>query len=92
MLTLCRWLLRARDLSGSDHLPFTQEFLGEMLGVRRTSVTTVARTLQEAGMIKYMRGKIEILDVEGLREGACECYETVKEQHRQLLGELPGSP
>ena len=85
---LCRWLLRARDLSGSDHLPFTQEFLAEMLGVRRTSVTTVARTLQEAGMVKYTRGKIEILDVEGLREGACECYEKVKEQYRQLL---PGS-
>ena len=50
---LCRWLLRARDLSGSNQLPFTQEFLAEMLGVRRTSVTTVARTLQEAGMIKY---------------------------------------
>jgi CRP-like cAMP-binding protein len=82
---LCRWLLRARDLSGSDLLPFTQEFLAEMLGVRRTSVTTVARTLQEAGMVKYSRGKIEILDVEGLREASCECYETVKEQYRQLL-------
>ena len=83
---LCRWMLRARDLSGSDLLPFTQEFLAEMLGVRRTSVTAVARTLQEAGMIKYTRGKIEILDVEGLREGACECHETVNEQYRQLLG------
>ncbi|MFB6458674.1 Crp/Fnr family transcriptional regulator [Bradyrhizobium tunisiense] len=89
---LCRWLLRARDLSGNDHLPFTQEFLAEMLGVRRTSVTTVARTLQEAGMIKYARGKIEVIDVEGLREGACECYETVKDQHRNLLGELPSTP
>ncbi|WP_247504612.1 Crp/Fnr family transcriptional regulator [Bradyrhizobium sp. 1] len=88
---LCRWMLRARDLSGSDQLPFTQEFLAEMLGVRRTSVTTVARTLQEAGLIKYTRGKIEIRDVEGLREGACECYETVKEQHRHLLGELPST-
>lgn len=88
---LCRWLLRARDLSGNDHLPFTQEFLAEMLGVRRTSVTTVARTLQEAGMIKYTRGKIDIVDVEGLREGACECYETIREQHRHLLGELPGT-
>lgn len=82
---LCRWLLRARDLSGSDQLPFTQEFLAEMLGVRRTSVTTVARTLQEAGMIKYTRGKIEIRDVEGLHEGACECYETIREQYQQLL-------
>jgi CRP-like cAMP-binding protein len=83
---LCRWLLHARDLSGSDQLPFTQEFLAEMLGVRRTSVTAVARTLQEAGMIKYTRGKIEILDVEGLRESACECHETINEQYRQLLG------
>lgn len=82
---LCRWLLRARDLSGSDHLPFTQEFLAEMLGVQRTSVTTVARTLQEAGMVKYTRGKIEILDIDGLRESACECYETIKAQYRQLL-------
>jgi CRP-like cAMP-binding protein len=82
---LCRWLLRARDLSGSDHLPFTQEFLAEMLGVRRTSVTTVARTLQEAGMVRYTRGNIEILDVEGLRETSCECYETVQEQYSLLL-------
>jgi CRP-like cAMP-binding protein len=89
---LCRWLLRARDLSESDRLPFTQEYLAEMLGVRRTSVTTVARTLQEAGIVKYTRGKIEIIDVEGLREGACECYETVKEQYRQLLGPLPSLP
>jgi CRP-like cAMP-binding protein len=89
---LCRWLLRARDLSGSDHLPFTQEFSAEMLGVQRTSVTTVARTLQEAGMIKYTRGKIEVLDVEGLREGARECYETIKEQYRQLLGPQPSMP
>jgi CRP-like cAMP-binding protein len=83
---LCRWLLRARDLAGSDHLPFTQEFLAEMLGVRRPSVTTVARTLQEAGIIKYRRGKIEIIDVESLRECSCECYETVKGHYQQLLG------
>ena len=89
---LCRWLLRARDLSGSDLLPFTQEFLAEMLGVRRTSVTAVARILHEAGMIKYSRGKIEVLDVEGLRDTACECYETIKEQYAQLLGPFPRSP
>jgi CRP-like cAMP-binding protein len=82
---LCRWLLRARDLSGSNELPFTQEFLGEMLGVRRTSVTTVAKTLQASGMINYTRGRIEILDVEGLKDSACECFETVKQQYRQLL-------
>jgi CRP-like cAMP-binding protein len=83
---LCRWMLRARDLSGSDDLPFTQEFLAEMLGVRRTSVTAVAHTLQVANIIKYKRGKIQILDLEGLRESACECYETVKDQYRQLFG------
>lgn len=82
---LCRWLLRARDLSGSDKLPFTQEFLADMLGVRRTSVTSVARTLQDAAIIKYSRGKIEVLDVEGLQEAACECYQTVREQYEQLL-------
>jgi CRP-like cAMP-binding protein len=83
---LCRWMLRARELSGSDDLPFTQEFLAEMLGVRRTSVTTVAHTLQGANIIKYARGKIRILDVDGLKEAACECYETVKLQYRQLIG------
>ena len=57
-----------------------------MLGVRRTSVTTVALKLQEAGMIKYTRGRIEILDIEGLRDTACECYETVKGQYAELLG------
>lgn len=82
---LCRWLLRARDLSGSDDLPFTQEFLGQMLGVRRTSVTTVAYALQGAGIVEYSRGKIHIVDVERLKESACECYETVKEQHRALV-------
>jgi CRP-like cAMP-binding protein len=82
---LCRWLLRARDLSGSDTLNFTQEFLAEMLGVRRTSVTVDAHTLQNAGFINYSRGKIQIVNVEGLRESACECYETVRSQYASLL-------
>jgi len=83
---LCRWLLRARDLSDTDTLNFTQEYLAEMLGVKRTSVTLVAHTLQAAGLIKYSRGKIQILDMEALQEGACECYETVKRQYGRLLG------
>jgi len=83
---LSRWLLRARDLSGSDMLPFTQEYLAEMLGVRRTSVTVVAHTLQAAGLIKYSRGRIQILNTEGLQDSACECYETVKGQYARLLG------
>lgn len=81
---LCRWLLRARDLSGSENVPFTQEFLAQLLGVRRSTVTTVALTLQAAGLIAYSRGKIQIADVEGLRELTCECYEAVNEQYRVL--------
>ena len=83
---LSRWLLRARDLSGSDTLPFTQEYLAEMLGVRRTSVTVVAHTLQAAGLIKYSRGRIQILNTEGLQDSACECYGTVKAQYARLIG------
>jgi CRP-like cAMP-binding protein len=83
---LCRWLLRARDLSGSDTLLFTQEFIAEFLGVRRTSVTLAAHSLQEAGIIKYARGKIQILNLEALRESACECYEAVNHHYALLLG------
>jgi CRP-like cAMP-binding protein len=83
---LCRWLLRARDLAGSDTLNFTQEYLAEMLGVQRSSVTVVAHTLQAAGLIKYSRGKIQIVDADALHDGACECYETVKRHYARLLG------
>jgi hypothetical protein len=57
-----------------------------MLGVRRTSVTVVAHTLQAAGIIKYARGKIQIVNAEALQESACECYETVNHHYAQLLG------
>jgi CRP-like cAMP-binding protein len=83
---LCRWLLRARDLAGTDTLNFTQEYLAEMLGVRRTTVTVEAHGLQAAGLIKYARGKIQIVDAEALHDGACECYETVKRHYARLLG------
>jgi CRP-like cAMP-binding protein len=82
---LCRWLLRARDLSQLDTLVFTQEYLAEMLGVRRTSVTVVAHTLQAAGLIKYSRGKIQILDPAGLQKSTCECYRTVKLHYERLI-------
>lgn len=88
---LGRWMLRARDLSGSDVLPFTQEFLAEMLGVRRTSLSLVAHTLQQAGVITYSRGKIQIIDVEALRDCACECYATVQTHYDALLGHLRNS-
>jgi CRP-like cAMP-binding protein len=81
---MCRWLLRMRDLSGDD-LKLTQEFLAQMLGVRRTSVSVVAGTLQQAGFIRYRRGNIRLLDIDQLRDGACECYETVKGHYDRML-------
>jgi hypothetical protein len=82
---LARWLLRAADLHGGDQLNLTQEYLAEMLAVRRTSVTVIARTLQQAGMIKYSRGHIQLTDVPALQETACECYETVKLNYDAML-------
>jgi CRP-like cAMP-binding protein len=82
---MCRWLLRMRDLTQSDDLKLTQEFLAQMLGVRRTSVSLVAGTLQRAGLIEYRRGNIHLADVEQLRQCACECYETVKGHYARML-------
>jgi CRP-like cAMP-binding protein len=82
---LARWLLRCRDLTDSDDLPLTQEFLAQMLAVRRTSVSLVAHTFQQAGFVRYSRGHIRILNVEGLRESACECYETIRNHAERLL-------
>ena len=78
--------MRTRDLTGSDNWELTQEFLAQMLGVRRTSVSLVANTLQDAGLIRYRRGHIEITNLEGLQETACECYETVKAHSDRLIG------
>jgi CRP-like cAMP-binding protein len=86
---LARWLLRSRDLSASDTLALTQEFLADMLGVQRSSVSPVAVTLQRAGLIRYSRGHIEILDLEGLRNASCECYGTVKAHYDRLLNHHP---
>jgi CRP-like cAMP-binding protein len=82
---MCRWLLRMRDLTQSHHLTLTQEFLAQMLGVRRTSVTLTAGALQKAGIIEYSRGNIHILDVAQLEQGTCECYRTVKRHYERLL-------
>ena len=81
---MCRWLLRMRDLAGSDELALTQEFLSQMLGVRRTSASLIAATLQRGGLIRYRRGRINLADINGLREGACECYERVKAHYDRL--------
>ncbi|MBB5061608.1 CRP-like cAMP-binding protein [Granulicella aggregans] len=71
---LARWLLMAQDLTNSSILEFTQEFLGMMLGSRRTTVTVIAGALQRGGMIEYSRGKMRILDRERLEAAACVCY------------------
>jgi CRP-like cAMP-binding protein len=76
----CRWLLISEDVLGSEHVPLTQEFLSHMLGVRRTSVSLVAHTLQKAGVIQYSRGKIKILDRKALEDCTCECYSVIREK------------
>jgi CRP-like cAMP-binding protein len=86
---LARWLLRSRDLTGADTMDLTQEFLAEMLGVRRSSVSPVAQALQREGLVHYSRGRIKILDVEGLRRRSCECYGTVKAHYDRLLNNHP---
>ena len=82
---MCRWLLRMRDLAAAADLMLTQEFLAQMLGVRRPSVSLVANTLQKAGLIKYRRGNIRLLDIAGLNDGSCECYGTVKAHYDRML-------
>ena len=84
---ICRWLLQSADKIGSEFVPFTQEFLAQMLGTRRTTVTLLAQLLQESGIIKYSRGKIQILDRKKLEEGACECYRVLRyDKLRQKVG------
>ena len=75
---LSRWLLQARDRVNENTIRLTHEFLSQMLGVSRPTVTVVAHTLQKAGLIRYHRGQIEILDRPGLEARACECYEIVR--------------
>jgi Mn-dependent DtxR family transcriptional regulator len=74
------------DIAGTDDLMLTQEFLAQMLGVRRTTVSVVASPLQKAGLIRYRRGHIRLLDIPGLKKEACECYGTVRAHYENLLG------
>ena len=82
---LSRWLLQTSDIIGGDVVPLTQEFLSQMLGVRRTTVTGIARTLQSSGLIRYTRGRIEIRDREKLTRSACECYVALRDHPAQIL-------
>jgi CRP-like cAMP-binding protein len=82
---LCRWILMSHDRVGSDQIQLTQDFLAQMLGVRRASVSIVAATLQKAGFIRYRRGLIDVLDRRGLEESSCECYAVVRTEYERLL-------
>jgi CRP-like cAMP-binding protein len=83
----CRWLLSCHDRIDSNTVSLTQEFLADMLGVQRTTVTVVARALQAAGLIRYRRGVVDILDRAGLEAIACECYGAVRRNYERLLPE-----
>ncbi len=87
---LSRWLLQARDRLESNTVKLTHEFLSQMLGVRRTTVTVVANVLQQAGLIRYHRGQIEIVDRIGLEARACECYAAIRRQIDEVTP-VPGS-
>ena len=82
---LSRWLLRACDLCGAETLPLTQESLAQLIGVQRNAISIVAHALQQAGIISYSRGYIDITNADGLRDTACECYGAVKAHHHRLL-------
>lgn len=79
-----RWLLMTRDRVASDEFPLTQQFLAEMLGVRRATVTMIAGALHKAGLIDYSRGRIRIVDGQGLERVACECYDVVRRLMKTL--------
>jgi CRP-like cAMP-binding protein len=82
---LCRWLLLSLDRLQSNELVMTQELIANMLGVRREGVTEGALKLQKAGLIRYARGHISVLDRAGLEARTCECYEVVKKEYDRLL-------
>jgi CRP-like cAMP-binding protein len=84
---LCRWLLLSLDRLPSNELTMTQELIANMLGVRREGVTEAAGRLQHDGLIRYVRGKITVLDRKGLEKRVCECYRVVKIETDRLMGE-----
>jgi CRP-like cAMP-binding protein len=83
---LCRWLLLSIDRASGNELIMTQELIADMLGVRREGVTQAAGKLQAAGLIRYSRGKITLLDRPGMEARVCECYSVVKQESERLMG------
>jgi CRP-like cAMP-binding protein len=88
---LCRWLLLSLDRLPGNELVMTQELIANMLGVRREGVTEGALKLQQAGLIRYARGHISVLDRDGLEERSCECYAVVKKEYDRLLPQKPAA-
>jgi len=88
----CRWLVRCHDRIGGDELRLTHELLAHMLGTRRSTVSTVAADLEKAGLIRYSRGAITVLDRRGLEARACECYATMRRRSVDLGLEPPQAP
>jgi CRP-like cAMP-binding protein len=87
---LARWLLSCADRVGSDRFPLKQEFMAQMLGVRRATVSEAASALQERELVRYRRANIEILDRPGLMAAACSCYRIVRDEFEKLLGASKG--
>ena len=86
---LCRWLLTTLDRVPSGQLVMTQELVATMLGVRREGITEAAGNLQQAGLIRYRRGHIAVLEAAGLNKLACECYGVVRTEYTRLFAEIP---
>ena len=84
----CRWLLTTQDRVNSPDIPLTQEALAEMLGVQRTTVSTVVGALRDRGLIRYGRGQVTIIDRTRLEAAACECYRVVRDHFERVLPEV----
>ena len=82
---ICRWLLMMHDRADGQYLGYTHEFLAEMLGVNRKSVTLAAQALQKEGLIDYHRGTMQVLDRPGLEKASCECYSVTKNHFNNFL-------
>jgi CRP-like cAMP-binding protein len=82
---LCRWLLQTSDKTGSNIIPFTHEFLGRMLGVRRSTLSQIASEFQDAGIIETRRGQIKLLKRDELEKRACVCYEIIRQHVDRIV-------
>jgi len=85
---MSRWLLMMMDRVGQPEFAMTQEFLAQMLGVRRPTVNIAGATLQKAGLIRYARGKVTVVDRKGLEDASCECYGRIRDEFARALGPL----